>query len=309
MIMPGVSVSTRSDHARCKCLHTELEQLSCELSMFIHIAGNIVLPNPTPDQPIAIYRVAKKIVKSTNTKAWETRALIKLIRVVSFSPHNWTVEFSRRTRFDDVSQKQPPCTCHQLAHPERYGSFRCLTLIPISVSHLPGSPLRPRDPLLVTGRQARKIAVLAPERFVSQVQGSVLDLQNFLPGGLFSECGTLLHTMRNTVDTVSKHMYARVVDKGAGELWGFYQHWLWGKTEEFLRKEKYLTSTSTPEQVVAETTALIKEKGWHANPRARFCVLYIIGKAKSLQKGQLLWRPIAAYPNHKSGSAICAQPR
>ena len=66
--------------------------------------------------------------------------------------------------------------------------------------------------------------------------------------------------------------------------------------EEFLRKEQYLTSTSTPEQMVAETTALIKEKGWNANPRARFCVLYIIGKAKSLQKGQWLRRSIAAYP-------------
>ena len=42
--------------------------------------------------------------------------------------------------------------------------------------------------------------------------------------------------------------------------------------------------------------ALITEQGWNANPRARLCVLYIIGKAKSLIKGHWLWRPIVVYP-------------
>ena len=60
-----------SDHARCKCHHSELEQLGCELSIPIHIAGNIVVSNLTPYQKTAIYRVARKTVKSTNTKAWE----------------------------------------------------------------------------------------------------------------------------------------------------------------------------------------------------------------------------------------------
>ena len=48
--------------------------------------------------------------------------------------------------------------------------------------------------------------------------------------------------------------------------------------------------------MVTETAALIKEHGWNTNARARLCVLYIIGKAKSLQKERWLWRPIAAYP-------------
>ena len=38
------------DHARSKCLHTELEQLGKELSIPIHTAGNIVVPNLTPVQ-------------------------------------------------------------------------------------------------------------------------------------------------------------------------------------------------------------------------------------------------------------------
>ena len=82
------------DHARCKCLHTELEHLGPELS--IHLAGDIVVPNLTPDQKTTIYGVARKIVKSTNTKAWEKQVLIKWIRVVKSSPHSLTVEFSGR---------------------------------------------------------------------------------------------------------------------------------------------------------------------------------------------------------------------
>ena len=49
-------------------------------------------------------------------------------------------------------------------------------------------------------------------------------------------------------------------------------------------------------------SALSQERGWNANARARLCVLYVIGKAKSLVKGRWLWRPIAAYRNHKYGN-------
>ena len=132
------------------------------------------------------------------------------------------------------------------------------------------------------------------------MQGRVPDVDKLLPRGLFSEKGTLLHTVRRTVDTVTKHLYVRVVDKGAGELWGFCKHWLWNQTEQFLRTEKYITSDATPEENMAETAELIKEWGWNANPRARFCVLCIIGTAKSLQKGLWLWWPIAAYPEPRT---------
>ena len=125
---------------------------------------------------------------------------MKVIRVVRSSPHNLTSEFSRQARKDDTSKDRPRCSCHELAHLERYGTVRwtdgCLALTPISVSDLAGAPLRPRDPLPVTGRQARKTAVSALQRFASQVQGTVPDLDKLLPRGLFGERGTLLHTVR-----------------------------------------------------------------------------------------------------------------
>ena len=147
----------------------------------------------------------------------------------------------------------------------------------------------------VTGKQARKAVVSALERFASQVQGTVTDLDSLLPKGLFSGRGTLLHTVCRTVHTISKHRYVRIVDKGVGELWAFCKNWLWRQTEQILRAAKYISEDATPEEIVAEAVKLIKEHGWNANPRARFCVLYIIGKAKSLKKQMWLWRPNAAY--------------
>ena len=139
-------------------------------------------------------------------------------------------------------------------------------------------------------------AVSALNRFASQVGGTVPNLDTMLPRDLFGERGALLHKVRSTVEELSEHMYVRIVDKGAGVLWAFCKHWLWKQTEQFLVKEQYSTCAETPDAVRQATAALICERGWNANPRARMCVLYIIGKAKSLLKGQWLWRPIAAYP-------------
>ena len=90
------------DHARSKCLHTELEVLGKDLNIPIHVAGNIIVPNMTLDQKTAIHRAARAIVKSTDTKAWEKQALTKLIRVVKSSTHSLIKEFSRKAREVDL---------------------------------------------------------------------------------------------------------------------------------------------------------------------------------------------------------------
>ena len=201
---------------------------------------------------------------------------------------------------DDMRTEQGPCTCHQLQDPGRFGTVMytegCPALIPVQLADGAGCVLRPKDPLPVTGRQARKAAVSALNRFASQVGGKLPNLDTMLPRELFGERSALLHSVRGKVEELSEHMYVRIVDKGAGVLWAFCKHWLWKQTEQFLVKEHYSSCAETPDRVREATAALIFERGWNANPRARMCVLYIIGKAKSLLKGQWLWRPIAAYP-------------
>ena len=288
------------DHARSKFLHTELTQLGRDLSIPIHVAGNVVVPNLTPDQKTAIFRVARKVIKTTNTKAWEKQALMKLVKVVRSCPHNTATEFSRKARAAETRQSQGACTCGQLRDPEQFGAVRWidghLALIPVQIQDLKGVALRPRDPLPVTGRRARRCAVRALSTFADQVQGKLPDLDVYLPDFLFPERGNLLFSVRRKVETIADHLVVRIVDKGTGELWGFCRHWLWKTTEEFLRKENYIPSDATPEQVTSEIAKLVSSKGWNTNSKARMCALYIIGKAKSLIKLQWLWRPIAAYP-------------
>ena len=96
------------------------------------------------------------------------------------------------------------------------------------------------------------MAVSALQQFAKQVQGRMPNVDAVVPKGLFQERGTLLHTTRKSVEEICEHLCVRIVDKGAGELWSFCRSWLWRKTEEFLRAEKYITSRSTPQQVIAE---------------------------------------------------------
>ena len=95
--------------------------------------------------------------------------------------------------------------------------------------------------------------------------------------------------MQNLGRDIAQHFYAMVVDKGPKD-------WLWRTTKESLRKEKYIQQTDKPQQVIQQIASLIAKEGTlqPGNPTARLCVLYS-GKAKSLHKGSLMWRPIMVY--------------
>ena len=66
-----------------------------------------IVPNVTPDQKTAFHRAPRAIVKSTDTKAFEKRALVKLICVVRSSPHNLSTEFAKKAREVDMCKEKP----------------------------------------------------------------------------------------------------------------------------------------------------------------------------------------------------------
>ena len=89
----------------------------------------------------------------------------------------------------------------------------------------------------------------------------------------------------------------RIVDKGAGQLWGFCNRWILESIEQFLVEGGYLTESRSPTQYMREVSDMVQQLGWPVNKRAKLCRLYIIAKAKSLWAGKgWLWRPIAASP-------------
>ena len=73
------------------------------------------------------------------------------------------------------------------------------------------------------------------------------------------------------------------------------RQWVWDQTIAFLEKEKYSAqSLDNADQILSSLHRIIRQNKWPANPSRCVPLLYLLGKAKSLLKGIILWRPIAA---------------
>ena len=71
--------------------------------------------------------------------------------------------------------------------------------------------------------------------------------------------------------------------------------WLWDQTEQFLVREKYHSrSLDAAAHIQQSVRHIILKNQWPINPSRSLPLLYLLGKAKSLLKGYILWRPIAA---------------
>ena len=60
-----------------------------------------------------------------------------------------------------------------------------------------------------------------------------------------------LNYVQDRASELCEHFYIRIVDKGAGEMWGFCRQWMWDAVEEFLKKEKYIPHPAPAKFVAA----------------------------------------------------------
>ena len=81
--------------------------------------------------------------------------------------------------------------------------------------------LRPKDPLPINGLQAREIACKGIQVLAQQIGGKTPDLNSRLPTSLFPETGNGLKRVQRLARGVCGLLYVRIVDKGAGHVWGF----------------------------------------------------------------------------------------
>ena len=86
--------------------------------------------------------------------------------------------------------------------------------------------LRPTDPVPVPGRRARSQAVLASTDFCKHLQTAVPPRDTLLPMSLFPLSGKRLTQLSCLSRFLSRSQYVRILDKGAGEMWGFCSAWL-----------------------------------------------------------------------------------
>ena len=113
------------------------------------------------------------------------------------------------------------------------------------------------------------------------------------------QIGTAPPLLRTRVTTIAESLSAvaciRSADKAQTMLFAFCRQWVWDQTIAFLEKEKYSAqSLDNTDQILSSLHRIIRQNKWPANPSHCVPLLYLLGKAKSLLKGTILWRPIAA---------------
>ena len=143
--------------------------------------------------------------------------------------------------------------------------------------------LRPNDPVPVPGARARAKAIEGITDLCKHLQTPVPLLDQLLPPSLFPESGNPPSQLRHLSKFLEKLQYIRVMDKGAGEMWGFCSAWLWDRVQEFMRNETFVPAGST--QAQRKISKAVRDMNLQRNPKGRFCILYVLAKAKSLQTG------------------------
>ena len=105
----------------------------------------------------------------------------------------------------------------------------------------------------------------------------------------------LCRRVRALTNNITRVASLRVVDKGQTLLFRFCHQWLWDETRQFLEHEGYIPQSLTHTQRIQSTLrSIITKNDWPVNPSWRIPLLYLLGKAKILLRGTVLWRPIAA---------------
>ena len=122
-----------------------------------------VVPDVTNPQKTAICRILRRVLRTTDMKAWQRQAYSRLISIVRSSPNKLHTVFDRAAKKPVLSTGRPECCYHkQRALLETVGRL-CeaeghLAVVPVQITTRDGQVLRPRDRLLVNGLKARDVA-------------------------------------------------------------------------------------------------------------------------------------------------------
>ena len=157
------------------------------------------------------------------------------------------------------------------------------SLLPVTIAQQV-STLRNTNTLPFTGKKSHSSAIaslasLAIALNVPPLTESFLSIA--LPPSLFHEDGSLRRHVQSVARTVTAHAVVCVVDKGPGQLWGFYEAWAWDALQTFLTVQGYSREAADPSFVFQDLQHAVQRHTWPSNSKARLALLYLIGKAKS----------------------------
>ena len=292
------------DFARSAVLNRDIQRIAARMNIPLGKPVNITVPYLTPSQRALIARVINKILRSTAFSALERKTVRTQIRVVSSSPLNVRRAFERHVNKAGRMTDRPPCFCNptHLHTWQQGGDVRVVNghyaMLPINIQHK-SAPLRASDPLPCAGTRSRQVALQALAQLAQTVHANRAYTQQsisaLLPQEAWDEDGLLRQRVCTAAHSLNSVAYVRIADKSSAMLFGFCHQWVWDSTIEFLSNEGYTHQPLTHAQRIHKALKhIVRKNGWPANPSSVLPLLYLIGKAKSLVKCSILWRPIAA---------------
>ena len=113
---------------------------------------------------------------------------------------------------------------------------------------------------------------------------------------MWSELGAQLNAVRQQAHLLSSALYIRIVDKGVGLMWGFCKLRAWDQLRGFVTGEGCIPCTARAASVESTLHEKNKHVHWDVNPKGQLGSLCLLGKVKSLQREEWLWRGIYAIP-------------
>ena len=292
------------DYAQAAILNKDLERISSRLNIPMCRPANVTVPYMTPAQRSSIQQIVNRMVRHTQRSSWERQAIRARIRVTPSSPLNVRRAFERFANKHDKSTTRPDCFCDtQHLSIWRQGGTVCqvdghYALLPVTIEH-DGTPLRATDPLPCSGARSREHAMSSLTQLARTLQ-----IQHTFPPHVLSQClpesewqapATLRHRIQVIAHNLSSVACIRVADKSSTMMFAFCRQWVWDQTAQFLLSEEYDPQPLTDStRISASLHRIIRKNRWPVNTSRRLPLLYLLGKAKSLLKGRILWRPIAA---------------
>ena len=281
-----------------------MERIAARLNIPLCRPVNVTVPYLLPLQKSKMETLINCMVRSTNRSSWERKAIRAHVRVVPSAPLNVRRAFERLSNKHEKSDARPPCKCNKehlhlwsAAGPVRLvdGHF---ALLPVTIMHQ-GSPLRATDPLPCHGTRSRAHAISCPTKLAQ-----TLHIQHHFPTSIISEAlpanewnsdAPLRHRVQNIARNLNSIATVRIADKSSTMLFAFCRQWLWDQTIQFLTDEEYTSRpTSDNGQIQTALHTIMRKNKWPVNTDRTLPLLYLPGKAKSLTKQCILWRPIAA---------------
>ena len=292
------------DYVQAAILNKDVERIASQLNIPMCRPGNVTDPYMTPGQRSSIQQIVNRMVRHTQRSSWERQAIRARIRVIPSSPLNVRRAFERFANKHDKSTARLACFCDaQHLSIWRQGGTVCqvdghYALLPVNIEH-DGTPLRATDPLPCSSVRSREHAMSSLTQLAR-----TLHIQHAFPFHVLSQCllenewqapATLRHRIQVIAHSLSSVACIRVADKSSTMMFAFCRQWVWDQTAHFLLSEKYDPQPLTDStRISASLRRVIRKNRWPVNTSRRLPLLYLLGKAKSLLKRHILWRPIAA---------------